>query len=109
MKTVQVHLGKLFKLAKNDTVVIDMAYNHWVYELQIRPLHKKVKRNYPANPKNRSIPVRVYFDKCPYCHKLMVNGVCLYSCEASSELEKKGIGFPMEATIHRPLQSKKKD
>jgi len=83
-RSLREYLHVFMKMATEESSFeMDFYYKKKIYHLSLIATGKKYRA--PARIKKRKeyVPVRVFMDLCPYCNKLLVNGVCLYDCEAS--------------------------
>jgi hypothetical protein len=61
----------------NPGMYIDVIYKGRLYRYTMEDLGIDVKQK--RRPRKRSLVDEVDYDHCPYCKKLVINGVCMNS------------------------------
>lgn len=78
-----INFYRIMKLAEKEGISFELAYNNKVFDFIITPTNKRVRRHHVKKDK----AIRVYMDYCPFCNKLLVNGVCVYNCDKSQNVD----------------------
>jgi hypothetical protein len=79
---MRLYLNKIFELAVSDGIDYEVVHHGKIFKVSITPTHRKYKMTMARKERK----ITMIMDNCPFCDKLYINNVCIYSCPESKKM-----------------------